>query len=155
MDHHNMPSINCLHIITYHTDYTPNTRSGKSWWTDNMYYKVREKENSSISEIYRNITSYYFVQTMWEYLKIISICLAQCQLLDCYTLLLLDFSFRHEDIMRRVQHLSSYLGAIGSDPARCWFKATHGVLQRFSPCLPHGRDKWRHCIHVTHYNVTE
>jgi len=22
MDHHNMPFVNCLHIITYHTDYT-------------------------------------------------------------------------------------------------------------------------------------
>jgi len=29
-----------------------------------MYYKVREKENSSIIEIYRNITSYFFAQTM-------------------------------------------------------------------------------------------
>jgi len=22
MDHHNTPFVNCLHIITYHTDYT-------------------------------------------------------------------------------------------------------------------------------------
>ncbi|KAL0106073.1 hypothetical protein PUN28_016064 [Cardiocondyla obscurior] len=76
----------------------------------------------------------------------------QTSIVSCgrYTTVRLDLSFSlslsssqrcHAPRAASVVVLES---AIGSDPARCRFKAMHGVLRRslgFSPCLTHGRDK--------------
>jgi len=73
-------------------------------------------------------------------------------------LVLLDFSLRHKRCAAYSIHRRTWKYDWQRSSTRCRFKVTHGVLQRslsFSPCLPHGRDKWRHCIHVTYCNVTE
>ncbi|XP_011687480.1 PREDICTED: uncharacterized protein LOC105449795 [Wasmannia auropunctata] len=113
-------------------------------WTTRITKSMNEDDRFNfIIEKYRNIARISFIVTLLaNNVRILENHIDMSCTWLIYLIRFLSSSQRY--YVPRAASIVALGSTIGSDPARCRFKATHGVLQRslsFSPCLPHGRDK--------------